>query len=1023
MPLDANNPCRAALLSRHGGSGEPTCKAILAAGALTLLVVAALVLCLQGSLAAQPKPGHGKDYSKELPRVPPREPTEAQKTFRLRPGFRIELVAAEPLIRSPVALDFDEDGRMYVVEFPEYNQYANPKFKGHGSVKLLEDTDDDGRYDKATVFADNLDSPVAVACYDGGVFVGVVPDVLFLKDTDGDGEADVRRAVLTGFARDAAGEAMLNSFRWSLDNRFRISTSLAGGSVRRADRKDDRPVNVRGQHLLFDPRGGSFDLSSGGGQHGMTLDDWGRAFVSENSNPIHFLAYDARYLARNPFTEAPAPAVNIAPEGKYTKLFRISPNEPWRVLRTRLRTEGVVPGSDEGGKPSGFFTGATGVTAYRGDAWPDEYRGNLLVGEVANNLMYRARLEPKGVGFVAQRADEPAEFLASTDNWFRPVQFANGPDGCLYVIDMYRELIEGAAFLPPEILRHMDVSSGIDRGRVWRIVPEDFKRRSTPHLGRATTTELVALLEHKNGWHRDTAARLLYQRQDRAAVGPLKKLASASRFALGRLHALYALLGMGALDVTVLLPALEDSDARLREHAVRLAERFEASPLVRAKLEKLTDDSDARVRYQLAFTLGSIGGEMPGRALAKLALADAADPWVRVAILSSLQARAGEVFGRLCREKTFRSSDYGRAFLSALAVQIGAANQRGDVAAVVKAIDELPNAEAPLAREIVRSLVSKLPVAGREHLSGAAGGKAPAILADLLGDARRTFEDDKRSPEDRAAALRALGLAKFADVKGFLAAALELRQPGPVQQAALETLGRFDDAEVPRLVLAAWPGLSPRLRATAAETLFSRPAWVAAFLDAVEKGTIRPGDIDPARVALLEASADPRLRDRAVKLFAAARLGKRPDVVAAYRKALEIKGDPKKGKTLFKQHCSACHRLEGVGEAIGADLAAIRDRGLEAVLLNVLDPNREVKPQYVTYSLETTSGRVIAGMITAETTNSITLRRPDSTSETVPRRDIAELRSTGLSFMPEGLEKLIDVPAMADLLAYLGSIR
>jgi putative membrane-bound dehydrogenase-like protein len=248
----------------------------------------------------------------------------------------------------------------------------------------------------------------------------------------------------------------------------------------------------------------------------MSLDDWGRKFVCDNSNPIHQVMYDGRYLARNPFVQAPAAAVNIAPGGKYTKLFRISPNEPWRVLRTRLRSQKIIPGSDEGGQPSGFFTGATGVMVYRGNAWPEEYRGSIFVGEVANNLAYRARLEPNGIGFTAQRADKDIEFLACTDNWFRPVQFANAPDGTLYVIDMYRELIEGAAFLPPEILKHLDVSAGIDRGRIYRIVSEGFRQPKPPRLGQATTPELVALLEHPNGWHRDTASRRLYQRQDRA---------------------------------------------------------------------------------------------------------------------------------------------------------------------------------------------------------------------------------------------------------------------------------------------------------------------------------------------------------------------------------------------------------------------------------------------------------------------------------------------------------------------------
>jgi putative heme-binding domain-containing protein len=732
--------------------------------------------------------------------------------------------------------------------------------------------------------------------------------------------------------------------------------------------------------------------------------------------------YDGRYLARNPFAQAPPAAVNIAPGGKFTKLFRISANEPWRVLRTRLRSEKIVPGSDEGGQPSGFFTGATGVTVYRGDAWPAEYRGNAFIGEVANNLVYRAQLEPDGVGFSARRADPEAEFLASTDNWFRPVQFANAPDGTLWVIDMYRELIEGAAFLPPQILKHIDVSSGIDRGRIYRIVPEGFERRKPPRLGQATTAELVALLEHANGWHRDTAARLLYQRQDRAAVAPLQKLAATSR-SLGRVHALYALAGLKALEAAPVLHALDDANPQVREHAVRLAESFEAEPAVRAGLEKLVNDPELRVRYQLAFSLGLVQGEMPARALARLAIRDGADSWVRLAILTSAASRAGDLFGRLSGDRGFRGTPHGRTLLNALALQIGAANRASDVAAVIKAIDALPAADETLTRELVRSLVSKQPPAARGRLAGADGGKAGAILADLLQEARQAAADEKRDPAERAAAIRTLGLAAFAEVRPLFAAVLSPRQPQPVQVAALETLARFDDPAVPALLLQAWPGLSPQPRATAIEALFARPAWIAAFLDAVERGTVKPADVDPARIALLQASADATLRSRAARLFAGNRLGQRQEVVAAYQKALQLPGDVGKGKAIFKKDCAACHRLEGVGESIGADLAAIRDRGLEAVLLNILDPNREVKPQFLGYTLVTDTGRSITGMVTAETATSITLRRPDGTTEMVLRVNVEEFRSTELSFMPEGLEKQIGVEAMADLLAYLNSIR
>src|SRR5262249_7293872 len=275
-------------------------------------------------------------------------------------------------------------------------------------------------------------------------------------------------------ARDnVGGEALFNSFRWGLDNRIHVQTSTSGGMVRHSKRGegpgardekenagrsplasrpsplDERPVSVRGQHFLFDPRTEASEVTSGGGQYGMSMDDWGRTFVCTSHDPAFLIMYDGRYLARNPYLEAPAAAQRISPGGYNTKVSRISPNEPWRVVRTRMRTTGIEPSHPtEGAEPSGYFSAACGVTVYRGDAWPAEYRSNLFVGEVSNNLVYRARLEPNGVGFTAVRADPGPEFLASTDIWFRPVWFANGPDGAFYVLDMYRYLVEATETIP-----------------------------------------------------------------------------------------------------------------------------------------------------------------------------------------------------------------------------------------------------------------------------------------------------------------------------------------------------------------------------------------------------------------------------------------------------------------------------------------------------------------------------------------------------------------------------------------------
>lgn len=994
---------------------------MIVAGGMMAIV---LPLCGLGVVGDETEKPAEKDYSAELPRIAALEPAEALKAFQTRPGFRVEIVASEPLIRDPVAIEFDEDGRLFVVEMPAYNQYANPAFMGYGCVKLLEDIDNDGRYETSTVYADRLETPTAIACYDGGIFVGSPPDLLYFKDTDGDGRADIRRRVLTGFGRDHAGEAMLNSFRWGLDNRFRISTSLAGGDVRPADDADQKPISVRGQGLLLDPRTLEFELTSGGGQHGMSMDDWGQTYVCSNSDPVQTLMYDGRYLARNPYMQAPSAAVSIARDGKYTDLHRISPLEPWRVLRTRLRSQGLVKGSDEGGKPAGFFTGATGVTIYRGSAWPEDHRGNVIVGDVANNIVYRGIISVDGLQRVVDRADADAEFLASSDIWFRPVQFAHGPDGALCVVDMYRELIEGAAFLPPEILKHLDVASGIDRGRIYRIVPETHTYSPPARLSEAGTSELVALLEHDNGWHRDTAARLLYTRQDQSAVGPLRKLGGDSPKPISRATALHALAGLNALTADDVSLALDDPDPNVRIQALQLAEGFvNSNPEVRLKVVARAQDEDIQVRYQAAFSLGAISGAVRAQTLATLLLTDGSHSWMRLAVQTSLDDGAGDAFRLLANNVEFRQSKHGATFLATLAQQIGNAGKSNEVADVLKTLQQFPAKETPLKQDLARKLIAGQQQSGRPLLAESSVGDAGNILKTLLADARASAGNRELANEKRVEAISTLSLAPFDDVAEMFRDLLDLQQPQPIQAAALDALSRFDQDAVSSLILEAWPGLSPQLRTRAAETLLSRKTWVLTLLTAIQERKVGRGEIDPARLRLLQAHPDAEIRERAAQLVGDHDPQGRAKVVTAYQSALTQKGDAMRGKLTFKKVCSSCHRLENVGEALGADLSAIRNRGTEAVLLNILDPNREVKPQYLSYVVVTEDGRTETGMIAGETATSITLRRTDGTNVPILRVHIEEMRSTGLSFMPEGLEKQLDVSTMADLLTYLESIR
>lgn len=964
-------------------------------------------------------------------RIPPREPPEALKTFRLQAGFEIELVAAEPLIRDPVAIAFDEWGRMYVVEYPEFNEYSfKGKPKRSGAVKLLEDGNHDGRFDKSTLFLSEVAFPTAVACYDGGVFVGAAPDLLYCKDTDGDGRADVRERVLTGFARDFAGGGLLNSFHWGLDNQIHIATSFAGGELRRADRPEDEAVSIRSRGVLLDPRTREFDLTSGGGQHGMGVNSWGRKFLCSNVNPIQLLMYDGRYVARNRFFSPPAASLDINGEGRLAELHRVSPLEPWRVERSRAVAASRP--EDEGARPGGLFTSASGVTIYRGDAWPAAYRGNLFVGEVANNLVYRAKLEADGVGFVARRADRGAEFLASTDVWFRPVQFANAPDGNLYVVDMYRELIEGAAFVPNRVLDSLDASSGTNRGRIYRIVSKPAfrskERQTRPSLlpGKMPRKDLVALLEHSNGWHRDTAARLLFERRETRAVTSLGRLAADSKAPLGRLHAMYALDGFGQLTANEVMSRLGDADPRVRSHAIKLSEPIaKENSEIRDKLYSMVKDVELPVRYQLAFSLGACRPSVRrSEALAQLLISDGDERWMQTAVQSSLAQGAGDLLLLLAGNPKFRSSDHGRAFMQSLARQIGAGNRNSELALLLKSLELITDAETGAHQAIVRGLFSGANETIRQQLRNTETGDLKAVLSRLDRDARRIAASREAKEEERVDAVLTLANSDFGDksLRRLFAELLQLGQSLSVQSAALRTLATFDDPEVPRLLLARWRSFSPALRTQAMETMFARTDWTIAVLEAIDKKTISRADVSKTRLTILQGHRDPRVKRISRQLLESATDDRR-NVVEAYQAALRLDGDVDRGKQVFKKSCSVCHRRDALGNRVGADLVGINRRSAETILDNILDPNREFKPKFASYVLVTTDGRRITGMIVAETANSIRLARPDGTVADVLRIHVENLRHTGLSFMPEGLEKQIDVPEMADLLAFLTSLH
>lgn len=983
----------------------------------------AFILAVALGHAQNPAGSLDRDYGDELPRIAPLAPDEALKSFEIQPGFRMELVAAEPLVRDPVAMAFDADGRLYAVEMRGYSEQREENI---GAVRLLEDADGDGVFDRSTAFLGNLAWPTAVACWDGGVFVGVAPDILYAKDTDGDGKADQIDRVFTGFGLQNV-QGLLNTFKWGLNNRIHGATSSSGGNIRRVGEDEATAISFRGRDFSFDPRTLEIRPESGGGQHGLTFDVWGRKLVCSNSNHIQQIKYEDRYTARNPYIPAPSARQMIAMDGPQADVFRISPVEPWRIVRTRLRVQGLVPGPVEGGgTAAGYFTSATGITVYKGDAWGPSHVGTPFIGDVGGNLIHRKHLTAKGVELVARRMDNGEEFIASRDIWFRPVQFCNGPDGALYVADMYREVIEHPDSLPPIIKKHLDLTSGHDRGRIYRIVPENFQQREIPRMSDLAAVDIVPFLAHANAWHRETAARLLYEQQDVSVVPELEAVVQNSDAPEGRMHALYMLDGLGKLDESILVRALSDPWPWVRAHALRVSESklLESEPL-RNTVRAMVSDSNPNVRHQLAFTIG----EMPQAERVDLVIAFLRheelgfDPWWSDhALLTSLPEGSGEAAIRILRDDELRRNSAAQSVLAGLMKLAGTREELDMLARVLEEMDRHYTPESSMGKRLVTSLTNGLRQRSEQVELAALAEQSPhakRILDALLSHARAEVTDEAKSLLSRVSAIRWLAAgATMRDLEA-IDGLLGEEWPMRVHETALRTLENFRQPEVAGVIIKHWPKYDTDAQQAAIDVLLRRDTWTRQALQAVETGAIDASAFDSAQRVFLNEHPDTQVRALAQTVFGAADEQAMDELIASYQASLELDARWSEGRRLFREHCSSCHRLEGEGHDVGPPLMDAALKGADVLLVNILDPNREVLSDYVNYVVKMVDGRTLTGIMGSESATSLTLVRANGYTDTVLRSNIESIRSSELSIMPEDLAAEFSKQDMADLLGYL----
>ncbi|MEO6245527.1 MAG: PVC-type heme-binding CxxCH protein [Opitutaceae bacterium] len=935
----------------------------------------------------------------------PRSAGESLAAIKVPLGFEVELVAAEPLVQDPIDFAWGADGRLWVVEMADYPKGLDGRGQPGGRIRVLESSRGDGRYDKATLFADGLKSPSSVMPWRNGVLVVSVPNVLFLEDTGGDGHADKTTVLFSGLAL-GNEQHLTNSLQWALDGWVHLANGESGGKI--SSVKTGRSIDTGRRDFRIAPDEGGIELLLGNSQFGRSRDDWGNWFGGNNSNPLWHYALDERYLRRNPHLVPPNAIVTLGASPGAARIFPAS--------------ETVARFND----PHGFnhFTSACGTAIYRDDFLGAEFAGNVFVCEPVHNLVHRELVRPVGATFVGERVpgERESEFFASADNWSRFTAARAGPDGALYVADMYRLVIEHPQWIPDAWQQQLgDLRAGSGQGRIYRVRPKGVALRSVPNLTRATPAEWVGALASPSGVVRDLAQQQLTWRKPGEAPALLENFTATASRAESRAQALWCLQTLGALTPKVVRRALDDPHAGVRRQAVRLSENFAASDsgLLAAVVAKV-DDSDAGVRLQTAYALGEWKAPAAGEALARLLRAEP-DRFVKAAALSSALPHGETLLAALQRDGIGSDSllvevatvtENAKALASLLA---GIADRRTR--------RDLPAALAALAQLLDWLQRNKQTLAQLQRTADGPMQQALAATDDIFSAARGLATASDAPAPDRVAAVRILGRnrSKQDDDLELLAGLLGPQAPTEVQIAAIAALGRMNRPAVPERVLAGWRSYSPAVRSAAIELVTSRVAWSQMLLDRVEAEPELFRQIDPAQKQRLTHHIDAKLADRATRVFQSGADSNRQAAIDQMLGALvDKRGDATRGAHIFGQTCGACHSFGTTrGGVIGPDLAVVKDRSAPYLVTHILDPNRAVEDRYMMYAATLLDGRSLAGMLVTEASNSITLRGLDGAEHVILRDELRLFVSSGRSLMPEGLETALDPAAMADLIAFL----
>jgi putative membrane-bound dehydrogenase-like protein len=868
--------------------------------------------------------------------------------------------------------------------------------------------------------------------YKDGLIATTRTQILFVRDTNGDGVADERKPLVAGFNPNHS-QLQVSAPRWGLDGFVYFNNGLDTKEIYPAD-STDKKQNFARCNLRWDPATGKLEPSTGFGQFGGCFDDWGRHFFCSNRSPVMFAVMPYEAVIRNPNAGITQGWEDIAPSGADSKIH------PLAITHTTADAH------------AGTHTAACGLGVYRGDLIP-ELRGEIFVCEPTAQAVIRYHPEPKGASLKATRVGDHTEFFRSRDEWTRPVNATTGPDGALYVCDMYRQYIDHARFFPESFSTTHDMRLGENEGRIWRIVPRGAgaKKARTIEAAPKKVEELVAWLGNENAWQRETAQRLLGDVSANELKAVVAALVQQKPNALLSLHAqaLRRTLDKAGPDgQKTALPDLTEEEKKGLVATLQLPNPPE--DLVDAVVALRPSSSAIKTKTGAGYVdRGQERAAMLWIAMTNLSDADAKDKvdgimqvfvsalqkypedvWIHRAVMSSSSQYCGRILSQY-----LGSANLGKAGFTAvksdmirvLASCAAADANQDDFASALSVLQSDKGSLAWWKPAVLQGLSEGLPKSG-----GKLGAKSLALFTSkppeaykdaadeitaLLAQVDKVMIDPTAAMEQRLACLPLLAQRKWDDAEPAMRKLLADGQPLELSSAALTLLKKFPADKTAPLLYELLPKLGPAPRAEVVKMLTGNGKTVKDFFERIDRGELPKAFVD-AETRWRYLRPNNPLYALAEKIF-----GKpsedRAAVITAYADAIKAKGDPAKGHQIFSTVCIACHRLKGEGVDVAPDITDVKIKEKEALLSDILDPNRMVEARWMAYQIDTKDGRIVSGIIAAETSSEVTIKMAGGLTEAIPRSNIARMKSLDASLMPVGLEAGISKEQMADLLAFL----